>query len=423
MRELKDSGVEWIGEIPSSWGIMRFKYFFDIVGGNGFKEEYQGEQEGDYPFFKASDINGPTKQVNTAKNYVTKERAIEERYNIIPANSILISKIGEALHKNHRKINLVDCIVDNNCEAFVLKTEDSIDYLYYIMLCIDMGWFDNGGTIPSVNNTKLKSFWLPYLPRKAQQEIAQYLDLKCFQIDSVIMKQQAVIEKLKEYKLSIITEAVIRGLDKKIELEDSGNKYLGQVPSHWSVVKFGRIATIKSNLVSPVEYQDYPQISPDNIDKGSGKLLGYNTVEESGVISWNHLFYTGQIIYSKIRPLLDKVIIAPFDGLCSADMYPIETDCNKLFIVFVILSTYFHAQVALVTETRVKMPKINQTELSNIVVAIPPVNEQNQIAECLRHKCERVDKIIEQRGKIIETLQKYKKSIVYEMVTGKREVL
>ena len=76
MREMKDSGVEWIGEIPSSWGIMRFKYFFDIVGGNGFKEEYQGEQEGDYPFFKASDINGPTKQVNTAKNYVTKERAI-----------------------------------------------------------------------------------------------------------------------------------------------------------------------------------------------------------------------------------------------------------------------------------------------------------------------------------------------------------
>ena len=151
--------------------------------------------------------------------------------------------------------------------------------------------------------------------------------------------------------------------------------------------------------------------------------MGYNTVEESGVISWNHLFYTGQIIYSKIRPLLDKVIIAPFDGLCSADMYPIETDCNEFFIVFVILSAYFHAQVALVTDTRVKMPKINQNELSSVVVAIPPVNEQNQIADYLKHKCRRADKIIEQRGKIIDTLQNYKKSIVYEVVTGKREVL
>lgn len=86
------------------------------------------------------------------------------------------------------------------------------------------------------------------------------------------------------------------------------------------------MAEIKSNLVSPEGYEEYPQISPDNIEKNAGKLLAYNSVEEAGIISGNHLFYKGQILYSKIRPNLNKVIIAPFDGLCSADMYPIESN-------------------------------------------------------------------------------------------------
>ena len=104
MRKMKDSGVEWIAEIPNSWEIKKFKYFFDIIGGNGFKDEFQGNETGEIPFCKASDINGNSKYVSGAKNYVSYELATSQKYNIIPENSILISKIGEALRKNHRKI-------------------------------------------------------------------------------------------------------------------------------------------------------------------------------------------------------------------------------------------------------------------------------------------------------------------------------
>ena len=405
MREMKDSGVEWIGEIPQEWSLRRLRFLCNITTGN--MDTQDNDPEGQYPFYVRSPI------VEHSNNYTFDNEAV-----LMAGDGVGAGKVFHYVNGKY------------GCHQRVYSMSDFNEvvgkYLYYYLqenFYKKIEESNAKSTVDSVRLPMLKDFPVVFPDVYQQKEIVSYLNSKCANIDEVIKKQQTIIEKLKEYKLSIITEAVIRGLDKKIELEDSGNKYLGQVPSHWSVVKFGRIATIKSNLVSPVEYQDYPQISPDNIDKGSGKLLGYNTVEESGVISWNHLFYTGQIIYSKIRPLLDKVIIAPFDGLCSADMYPIETDCNKYFIVFVILSAYFHAQVALVTETRVKMPKINQNELSSIVVAIPPVNEQNQIAEYLRHKCRKVDKIIEQRGKIIETLQKYKKSIVYEMVTGKREVL
>ena len=433
MRELKDSGVEWIGEIPKDWSTIRLKYlltnkknsikvgpFGSQIKGNDFVDEgvpvYTQRTVLDDDF-----INGDA--------FITKEKySLLKGFEVEPLDFLITTRgsIGRvAIAPEDVRPGIIHpCIIKFTIDRNIYN-EHLLKYIFNgsDIILEQLVLASNATTIPVVYSEPLKNVIIPIAPYNQQQKIVRYLNEEFTKINAVIKKQQAIIEKLKEYKLSIITEAVIRGLDKKIELKDSGNKYLGQVPIHWSVVKFGRIATIKSNLVSPVEYQDYPQISPDNIDKGSGKLLGYNTVEESGVISWNHLFYTGQIIYSKIRPLLDKVIIAPFDGLCSADMYPIETDCNKFFIVFVILSAYFHAQVALVTETRVKMPKINQTELSNIVVAIPPVNEQNQIAECLRHKCERVDKIIEQRGKIIETLQKYKKSIVYEVVTGKREVL
>lgn len=427
---MKNSGVEWIGEIPDEWEVRKFKYFFDIYGGSGFKEEYQGQENGDFPFCKASDINGTEKNLISAKNYVNQDLVDKESYIIIPKNSILVSKIGEALKKNHRKVNLVNCIVDNNCEGFVLNSKNDINYLYYVLKCIDMSWFDNGGTIPSINNFKLKNFLLPNCLYETQQRIASYLDKKCSKIEETIQNQQQVIEKLKAYKQSLITEAVTGKI--KIEnskvcgeyesYKDSGVEWIGKIPSEWEVGKFGRFAQVKSNLVDPNLYLEYPQIAPDNIGKGCGKLIDWQTVKDSGVISWNHLFFKGQIVYSKIRPTLNKLIIAPFDGLCSADMYPIETNMHKQYFVYMMLSQYFVEQVGLITRDRVKMPKINQNELSGILITVPTKDEQKSIAGYLDNKCTAIDTAIEQKQNLIEKLTEYKKSLIYEVVTGKKEI-
>lgn len=231
-----------------------------------------------------------------------------------------------------------------------------------------------------------------------------------------------VIEKLKAYKLSVITEAVTKGLNPYAPMKDSGVEWIGEIPEHWEVMKFGRCATIKSNLVAPDDYADYPQISPDSIEKNSGRIIDYKTVKEAGVISWNHLFFKGQVIYSKIRPMLNKVAIAPFDGLCSADMYPIETSNDTQFLVYLMLSDYFTSQVGLITENRVKMPKINQNELSAIMVTIPPQSEQETISKYLSEKCASLDVAIDKKQGLIYKLNAYKKSLIYEVVTGKKEV-
>ena len=166
-RKMKDSGVEWIGEIPEEWETIKFKHVFSIIGGNGFPEILQGNEEGEFPFCKVSDINNKQSYISTANNYITKDIADSYKFNIIPPGSILIAKIGEALKKNHRKINTVRCVIDNNMQAFT--TSENTKYCYYLLSSIDMVWFDNRGTVPSINNFKLMNSKIPKLNLEEQK--------------------------------------------------------------------------------------------------------------------------------------------------------------------------------------------------------------------------------------------------------------
>lgn len=199
--------------------------------------------------------------------------------------------------------------------------------------------------------------------------------------------------------------------------KDSGVKWIGEMPSHWKVIPFKRVAKIMTNLVRPDDYASYPQVSPECIEKNSGRLIKHETVENSGVKSDNHLFYKGQLLYSKIRPLLNKVAIAPFDGLCSADMYPIETSMNIAFLKYSMLSDSFLENVRDVVRDRVKMPKINQDELSQILILVPPLSEQQNIANFLDEKCGETDGLLADLDAEVKTLGEYKKSLIAETVT------
>jgi len=199
--------------------------------------------------------------------------------------------------------------------------------------------------------------------------------------------------------------------------KDSGVKWIGEIPSHWKVIPFKRVAKVKTNLVRPEDYLSYPQVSPDCIEKGSGKLLKYETVEKANVESDNHLFFKGQLLYSKIRPLLNKITIAPFDGLCSADMYPIETTMDTAFLKYMMLSDSFLESVRIVVRDRVKMPKINQEELSQTILLYPPLTEQLVIATYLDRKSAEIDEHISKVEREIELLKEYKQAEIARVVT------
>jgi type I restriction enzyme, S subunit len=150
------------------------------------------------------------------------------------------------------------------------------------------------------------------------------------------------------------------------------------LPATWQWVRLSEVATIDSCLVNPSNYSDWPHIAPDNIEKGTGRLLSYRTIQEDGVTSSKHKFSAGHILYSKIRPNLSKIVIVGFDGLCSADMYPISSGINARYLQAFMLSGAFLDQVTQ-EDNRLAMPKVNQQQLSATLVPVPPLTEQKRI--------------------------------------------
>lgn len=425
MIEMKNSGVEWIGEIPDEWEVRKVKHSFIRKNEKAMQENptvLSLARSG----VKERDISNNEGQL--AESYYN--------YNPVDIDDLLINPMDLYSGANCSISKVKGVISPAYINLRAKKNVSPVFYDYYFKVQYwMMAFFAHGNGVSfenrwTLNNETLQNYPIVAPSFETQQRIASYLDKKCSKIEETIQNQQQVIEKLKAYKQSLITEAVTgkvkivngKACGEYESYKDSGVEWIGKIPSEWEVGKFGRFAQIKSNLVDPNLYLEYPQIAPDNIGKGSGKLIDWQTVKDSGVISWNHLFFKGQIVYSKIRPTLNKLIIAPFDGLCSADMYPIETNIHKQFFVYMMLSQYFVEQVGLITRDRVKMPKINQNELSGILITVPTKNEQKEIADYLDKKCTAIDTVIEQKQKLIEKLTEYKKSLIYECVTGKKEI-
>lgn len=401
-RKMRDSGIPWIGEVPEGWEFSKIKYHCTMKSGDNITA-LDISDNGEYPVYGGNGLRGFYKIYN--KN----------------GNHILIGRQG-ALAGNVHLVNGKFWATDH-AVIVTLKNDVFINYFFRMLESMNLNQyaFDTAAQ-PGLSVSRIMNLNIVLPNLKEQHRIADFLGSKCSEIDTLIEHLRARMESAKEYKKAVITEAVTKGLDKDAKMKDSGVEWIGEIPDGWKVVRFKHIASIKSNLVQPDKYMKYPQIAPDNIEKDTGRLLSHQTVEESGVISGNHLFYRGQILYSKIRPNLNKLTVAPFDGLCSADMYPIESKLPTLFMVYSMLSTYFVSQVSLIIQDRMKMPKINQEELGEIKVAVPSQQEMLTIADYLDSKCSEIDALLQNYEYQIATLEEYKKSLIYEYVTGKKEV-
>lgn len=255
-----------------------------------------------------------------------------------------------------------------------------------------------------------KNFCIPVPPLAEQQRIVDRIERMFAQLDEAKEKITEVKESYLARKAAILSQAFTGKLT-------TAWRHQNNVENNWAQKTFGEVAVIKSNLVKPNEYRDFPHIAPDNIEKRTGMLLQYNTIAEDGVTSGKHRFYPGQILYSKIRPYLSKVVMVDFDGLCSADMYPIEAKENTRYLWYYMLSDDFLNQASS-AGSRSVLPKINQKELSKLVIAMPGIEEQKEVVKILDRLLPYEQHVLEYVEDVLEKIDLLKKSILSKAFRG-----
>lgn len=391
MRKMKDSGVEWLGEVPAEWGFDRLGGFFSL----------RSEKVSDEDYTPLS---------------VTKGGVVPQLSHVAKsddhANRKLVRKGDFAINSRSDRRNSCGFASQDGSVSLIntiCVPRGEIESRYFGYLFDSSQWSDEfyswgHGIVADLWTTgwnDMKKILLPVPPLDEQRRIADYLDEKCAEIDRAVSAAEQSIEEYKAYRRSAVSGCIEKA---------DGSK-----------VRFKNIARVVPNLVSPEDYQDLTEIDPENIEKDTGRLINLRSVYEVGAISDKHHFAKGQILYSKIRPLLNKVTIAPCEGLCSADMYPIETSEDVNWLRYAMTSESFSRQVSLAC-ARVKMPKINAAQLGLIYLNVPFNAEQRRIVDYLDEKCAQIDAVIAAKQAIIADLKAYKQSLIYETVTGKREV-
>lgn len=233
-----------------------------------------------------------------------------------------------------------------------------------------------GVNLPRVSPADVERFAIPLPPLAEQRRIVERVEGLFAKLDEAENKIHDALDSARHWRISLLHSAFSGQLTRDWQ----GDRDLSDAT--WEARRFDEVAEIKQRLVDPADYPNLPHIAPDNIEKETGRLLQYRTVSEDGVISGKHRFYPGQIVYSKIRPYLSKVIIADFEGLCSADMYPIEAKIDTHYLWLYMLSQDFLAQTY-DAGSRTVLPKINMKSLSAIRVPTPSIEEQKVIVDIL----------------------------------------
>ena len=401
MREMKDSGVEWIGEIPQKWKMCRLKNYAYIMNGADYKDIQ--DDNGNYP------VIGSGGEFDRATKY------------LYDGESVLLGRKGTI--DKPRYINGTFWTVDTMYYTKI-KEIGIAKYLYYLCTQIQFDYYQYGSAVPSMTQRDLNSVCFP-LPEIVEQEnIVHYLDTKCTKIDEIIEKQQVIIEKLKEYKLSIITEAVTSGINPDVEMKDSGSVWFGSIPINWEMKRLKYVFHIQKDIageeghtvLSITQRGIIPKDFSNNEGQFANSYANYQLVHK-GDFAMNHMdLLTGWVDISKYEgvtsPDYRVFVLNDKNGMCPEYYLYMMQMCYSARIFYGL-----GQGVSGMGRWRLQADKF-----LNFHIPIPPYDEQKIIADYITDKVNHIEVEIDKRNKLIEKYQEYKKSLIYEVVTGKKEV-
>lgn len=436
----KDSGIEWIGKIPSHWGVYRIRYNYYLKGRIGWQGLKADEfiDEGPYLITGTDFIKG---KVNWDTCYhISKERYDEAPEIHVKEGDLLITKDGTVGKTAY--IDRIQGPSSLNSHLLIIRPFNGRCNNLFLQYVINSKVFDSfmwifqtGSIMASISQEKFSDFRFPLPSKEEQLHIISYLDKKCGEIDKAIATQQKRIDLLGELRQNIITHAVTRGINPDAPLKDSGVEWIGKVPEHWEIKRikhcasiFGRIGFRGYTTQDLVEEGEGPiTLSPSNMkgnmDYSACTYLSWFKYNESPEIQ----IHNGDVLFVKTGSTYGKTAYVdhlPMEATINPQIVVFKdfNECNSKYFYYLLTTDIVQSQVnnTVIGST---IPTIGQEKIRNYVISMPPLDEQQEIVAHVEKKTASIDKSIAKANRQIDLLQELKQSIITEVVTGKRKVV
>lgn len=427
----KDSGIAWIGEIPEHWEVRKLK---NVCSTNNASLSDKTSKEFEFDYV---DIGSVSFELGIHKT---------EKYTFqnAPSRARKIARLGDIIVSTVRTyLRAIDIINSEEKEKYIYSTGFAVlsplknilsEFMIYICrseyFTNQVSIYSTGINYPSINDTALKmiNIVMPHLSE--QQSIAYYLDQKCGEIDELITLQEEMITKLQSYKQSVITEAVTKGLDKNVPLKDSGIEWIGEIPEHWTFTVF------KKFLSEPMQYGANEPAEECNYN--GPRYIRITDIKDDGTLrddtfkslplekAKEYMLNKGDLLFARSGATVGKTFLYKEDYAACFAGYLIKARCNKNvllpnFVFYYTLSNvYQNWKNSIFIQSTIQ--NIGADKYSVMPIIVPSLSEQQSIANYLDQKCSEIDELISIKQQKIEKLKDYKKSLIFECVTGKRKV-
>lgn len=445
--QMKPSGIDWIKDIPSSWEINKVKYLATEPGTlflDGDWIESDVIEESGIRYLTTGNV-GAGFYKEQGSGYIS-EKTFSELHclNVYPGD-LMISRLNEPIGRS--------CIIPDTESRYVVAVDNVVlrpnanynkKFIMYGMNADGYAEHANmiarGATMSRISRSQLGQFWLAFPNIEEQQAIADFLDKECAQIDSIAADLEKQIALLQQYKKSLITETVTKGLDKSVPMKDSGVEWIGEIPVGWEL---SRIKYLTDNhhpypigdgdhgMIKADDYltEGIPYIRVLNLTWGSGlnlENLVFISKEMNSLIK-NSELKPNDILIAKTGATIGKTAIVP-------DSLPVSNTTSHVgkitlanvhdakYFYYVMTSSIVQKQIQDISAMQSTRPELGIEGLKNLILTVPPFDIQQHIARFLDDHCAKIDRVLHEKGKQLSVIKQHKKSLIYEYVTGKKRV-
>ena len=435
--QMKPSGIDWIKDIPSSWEINKVKYLATEPGTlflDGDWIESDVIEESGIRYLTTGNV-GAGFYKEQGSGYIS-EKTFSELHclNVYPGD-LMISRLNEPIGRS--------CIIPDTESRYVVAVDNVIlrpnanynkKFIMYGMNADGYAEHANmiarGATMSRISRSQLGQFWLAFPNIEEQQAIADFLDKECAQIDSIAADLEKQIALLQQYKKSLITETVTKGLDKSVPMKDTGVEWIGQIPEHWDVEPIKYRVTFHNGdrgenypTKSELQSEGIPFINAGHLEGDGLNMANMDYIsEEKYRIMGGVKLRSGDILYCLRGSVGKNAIVDMNQGTVASSLVAIRSVRISAEYLYYCLNSHIEEVQRYWWDNGTAQPNLSADNLGKYKICIPPVEEQKAIVKYLNNICSQIDNLIIGKKKQLSTIQQHKKSLIYEYVTGKKRV-